>query len=88
LKSETVLTVRTFSDRAAEPIVETVGGPFGGLNKWEGGVMSADGRMYCMPLNHKEVLEIDPGELGRMGAGDGGGGGSTAAAKTAGQTHD
>ena len=37
-----------------------MGGPFRGLNKWEGGVMSADGRMYCMPLNHKRVLAIDP----------------------------
>ena len=36
-----------------------MGGPFGGLNKWEG-VMSACGKMYCMPLNHKRVLEIDP----------------------------
>jgi hypothetical protein len=40
--------------------VRTVGGPFEGLNKWEGGVMSACGKMYCMPLNHKRVLEIDP----------------------------
>ena len=41
-------------------VVKTVGGPFRGLNKWEGGVMSANGKMYCMPLNHKRVLEIDP----------------------------
>ena len=74
--------------------MKTVGGPFKGLNKWEGGVMSADGKMMCMPLNHKSVLEIDPfrGEVGEAAAAaraTGGGGASSAnMASTAGMNHD
>jgi len=45
------------------PIVSTVGGPFKGLNKWEGGVMSKDGVMFCMPLNSKAVLRIEPPKI-------------------------
>ena len=92
LKAETVLTVTPAKAPGGEPVVETVGGPFGGLNKWEGGVMSACGKMYCMPLNHKAVLEIDP-----CGAGGGPRGGTNETfgtaetlgmASTAGMNHD
>ena len=56
LKADTVLCVRPhILDELGEPQVVTIGGPFSGLNKWEGGVMGADGAMYCMPLNHKQV---------------------------------
>ena len=30
------------------------------LQKWEGGVMATNGCMYCMPNNHKAVLQIVP----------------------------
>ena len=98
LKSETVLTVIPSDEPGGDPTVKTVGGPFKGLNKWEGGVMSADGKMMCMPLNHKSVLEIDPfrGEVGEAAAAaaaaaraTGGEGGSSAnMASTAGMNHD
>lgn len=42
----------------SDPDVSVVGGPFPGLNHWEGGVMGADGEMFCMPLNHNQVLRI------------------------------
>lgn len=42
----------------SDPEITVVGGPFSGLNHWEGGVMSADGTMFCMPLNHDQVLRI------------------------------
>lgn len=60
-----------------------MGGPFKGLNKWEGGVMSADGKMMCMPLNHKAVLEIDPCRGGAVRVLPTGG-----SASTAGMSHD
>lgn len=95
LKGETVLTITPSdcSESGKEPVVRTVGGPFTGLNKWEGGVMSACGKMYCMPLNHKRVLEIDParGEDGLSYLQFGGGlsvAKSTARAANAGQNHD
>ena len=40
------------------PEVSVIGGPFRGLNHWEGGVMSDNGDMFCMPLNHPDVLRI------------------------------
>ncbi len=46
-----------------EPLVTTMGlplDPYGGLAKWEGGVMTEDGAMYCMPNNFKRVLKITP----------------------------
>jgi hypothetical protein len=49
--------MRTRGD-CSEPEVSVVGGPFPGLNHWEGGVMGADGAMFCMPLNHDQVLRI------------------------------
>ncbi len=30
------------------------------LQNWEGGVMASNGCMYCMPKNHKAVLQIVP----------------------------
>ena len=30
--------------------VDVVGGPFFGFEKWEGGVLSRGGAMYCVPL--------------------------------------
>jgi hypothetical protein len=49
--------IRTRAD-GSDPDVSVVGGPFLGLNHWEGGVMGADGAMFCMPLNHDQVLRI------------------------------
>ena len=49
--------IQTGAD-GSEPDVSVVGGPFHGLNHWEGGVMGADGAMFCMPLNHDQVLRI------------------------------
>ena len=44
-----------------EPLVTTMGlplEPYGGLAKWEGGVMTKDGTaMYCMPNNFKRVVK-------------------------------
>ena len=31
------------------------------LGKWEGGVMTPDGTMYCMPMSSKFVLKMTPG---------------------------
>ena len=41
-------------------LVDVVGGPFLGFEKWEGGVLSRLGAMYCVPLNSKQVLKINP----------------------------
>ena len=30
------------------------------LGKWEGGVVTADGSLYCMPMGHKKILKITP----------------------------
>lgn len=43
---------------STEPQITTVGGPYTGLNKWEGGVTAANGDMYCMPLNCNHCLRI------------------------------
>ena len=45
-----------------EPEVTTWKLPFPNdvLQKWEGGVMASNGCMYCMPNNHKAVLQIVP----------------------------
>lgn len=53
-------TLRRIQTRAdgSDPEVTVLGGPFSGLNHWEGGVISADGTMFCMPLNHDQVLRI------------------------------
>ena len=32
--------------------------PFAGGDKWEGGVVGADGSLYCMPMRSKTVLRI------------------------------
>ena len=40
--------------------VRSVGGPFVGFEKWEGGALADDGCMYCFPLNAKRVLKIAP----------------------------
>jgi hypothetical protein len=31
-----------------------------GLEKWEGGVLGGDGRVYCVPYRASRVLRIDP----------------------------
>jgi hypothetical protein len=59
LKSGSILRIRP-GDCGSSPEVTTIGGPFPGLNKWEGGVMTKNGDMYCMPLNHSKVLRIRP----------------------------
>ena len=64
LAAETVLKIDLkHSDDSGDPIVSTMGlpaEPFGGLAKWEGGVMAKTGIMYCMPNNFKRVLRIEP----------------------------
>jgi hypothetical protein len=60
LKGETVLRIRPADKAGDEPDIATIGGPYLGLNKWEGGVSAANGDMYCMPLNHKYSLRIRP----------------------------
>ena len=44
----------------ASQTVYTVGGGLHGFEKWEGGVLAADGAMYCIPLNSKHILKINP----------------------------
>lgn len=45
-------------DSGEDPDIAVIGGPFEGLNSWEGGVMIGNGDMFCMPLNHPDVLRI------------------------------
>jgi len=73
LAAETVLRIRTgppnddlgnkICDQGiSEPEVTTWKLPLPNktLEKWEGGVIAANGIMYCMPNNHKAVLQIVP----------------------------
>jgi hypothetical protein len=64
LNGETVLRVQVLNseDDGEEPeiVVSTFGGPFKGVQKWEGGVMTEEGVMYCMPNDFKAVLKIEP----------------------------
>ena len=67
LNAETVLRVQVVPKQGEDGyvddedvIVTTFGGPFKGMNKWEGGVMLEDGTMYCMPNDFKAVLKIEP----------------------------
>lgn len=61
LKGASVLCIRPHVlTPEGEPEVTMVGGPWMGLNKWEGGVVGKDGACYCMPLNHRRVLRISP----------------------------
>ena len=41
--------------------VTTIGGPWPGVEKWEGGVMAPNGVIYAMPQQSPHVLRIDPG---------------------------
>ena len=60
LKAETVLTIVPTEPGRILSSRRWAGAQ--GLNLWEGGVVSGGPRpkFYCMPLNHKSVLEIDP----------------------------
>jgi hypothetical protein len=49
--------ISTFKDGRVQEI-STIGGPFHRLNKWKGGVLSEDGRMFCMPPNCPSVLQF------------------------------
>lgn len=63
LAAETVLRINTGSpDANGEPEVTTWKLPLPNkvLEKWEGGVIAENGCMYCMPNNHKAVLQIVP----------------------------
>ena len=64
LAAETVLKIDLkHGHENGDPVVSTMGlpaEPFGGLAKWEGGVMAETGVMYCMPNNFKRVLRIEP----------------------------
>eukprot|EP00164_Ancoracysta_twista_P008236 GFYU01011840.1.p1 GENE.GFYU01011840.1~~GFYU01011840.1.p1 ORF type:complete len:387 (-),score=76.85 GFYU01011840.1:40-1200(-) len=42
--------------------VSTFGGPLDGVWKWHGGVMAADGNIYCIPCCATSVLKIVPGD--------------------------
>jgi len=64
LAAETVLRIRTGShegedDNINEVVVTTwkLPEPSNILEKWEGGVLASNGVMYCMPNNHKAVLQ-------------------------------
>ena len=35
-------------------------GSLSGTNKWLGGVLAPNGRIYCVPLSSTQILEIDP----------------------------
>mmetsp|Transcript_20241 Transcript_20241/g.45893 ORF Transcript_20241/g.45893 Transcript_20241/m.45893 type:complete len:279 (-) Transcript_20241:150-986(-) len=72
LKGETILRIAVkelmeemkgeekHNNRMNIPVVSTVGGYYKGLNKWEGAVVGRNNVIYCMPLNHKAVLRIEP----------------------------
>lgn len=72
MAGETVLRVRTGTpignslDAVNEPLSEVevttwkLPMPRKTLEKWEGGVLAQNGVMYCMPNNHKAVLQIVP----------------------------
>jgi hypothetical protein len=63
LAAETVLRIRTgVVTESNEPEVTTwkLPAPSNVLAKWEGGVLASNGVMYCMPNNHKAVLQIVP----------------------------
>lgn len=74
LAAETVLRIRTTTsageenqllkddDDDDEPIISTwkLPQPSNVLAKWEGGVLATNGIIYCMPNNHKAVLQIVP----------------------------
>lgn len=66
LAAETVLKIDlngSSEEDDNDVVVSTMGLPLdpnGGLAKWEGGVMTEDGCMYCMPNNFKKVLKIKP----------------------------
>ena len=63
LGAETVLRIKTNSpDDDTEPDVTTwlLPTPNKTLEKWEGGVVADNGIIYCMPNNHKAVLQIVP----------------------------
>ena len=63
LGAETVLRIKTHSpEDDNEPIVTTWKLPLPNktLEKWEGGVVAENGIIYCMPNNHKAVLQVVP----------------------------
>ena len=67
LAAETVLRIRTGppegeDDNINQVVVSTwqLPEPSNVLEKWEGGVLASNGIMYCMPNNHKAVLQIVP----------------------------
>lgn len=69
LGASTVLRIRTGSpdnnsndENISDPEVTTWKLPLPNktLEKWEGGVIAKNGVMYCMPNNHKAVLQIVP----------------------------
>ena len=68
LAGETVLRIRTSGPNGAvngpaddvEVTTWKLPEPNKTLEKWEGGVLAKNGVMYCMPNNHKAVLQIVP----------------------------
>lgn len=57
-KSETVLRIRPAFRVGDPPDITTIGGPYLGLNKWEGYAGAANGDMYCIPSNRRHSLRI------------------------------
>ena len=67
LAAETVLRIRTGPPEGEDDFINevvvstwTLPEPSNILEKWEGGVIASNGIMYCMPNNHKAVLQIVP----------------------------
>ncbi|KAL9184364.1 LOW QUALITY PROTEIN: hypothetical protein ACHAXT_002450 [Thalassiosira profunda] len=63
LAAETILRIRTSGNEDnSDPEVTTWKLPLPNktLEKWEGGVIASNRIMYCMPNNHKAVLQIVP----------------------------
>lgn len=57
--SETLLQIDT---QKSSPEVSTwlLPSPCKGSAKWEGGIVTKSGIMYCIPNNHKDILRISP----------------------------
>ena len=44
----------------SDPSATLIGNSYGGENKWVGGVVAPNGKIYCIPSNAANVLIIDP----------------------------
>jgi hypothetical protein len=56
-------TVSTYLDTSLNSLPEntiSLFGNFSGVNKWHGGVLAPNGKIYCVPRDSTSVLIIDP----------------------------